>query len=76
MEKDYVRQVVTERLQDIFKQHYDEYLTSPENTKKCRVLNSRFKKDYVYSKKKYMSTIESSSIRSTVTKLRLDMNCT
>ncbi len=34
MEKDYVKQVVTERLQDIFKQNYDDYLTSPENTKK------------------------------------------
>ncbi len=31
MEKDYVKQVVTERLQDIFKQNYDEYLASPEN---------------------------------------------
>ncbi len=33
-------------------------------------------KDYIYSKKKCLPTIESSSIRSTVTKLRLDMNCT
>ncbi len=44
--------------------------------KKCRVLNSCYIKDYIYSKKKYLSTIESSTIRSTVTKLRLDMNCT
>ncbi len=34
MEKDYVRQVVTERQQDIFKQNYDVYLASPENKQK------------------------------------------
>ncbi len=45
MEKDYVRQVVTERLQDIFKQHYDEYFASPKNTKKYRVLNCCYIKD-------------------------------
>ncbi len=58
MEKDYVRKVVTERLQNILKQNYDEYHTSPHNTKQCRVLNSCYNKDYVYSKKKYLSTIE------------------
>ncbi len=46
------------RLQNILKQNYDEYHTSPDNTKQCRVLNSCYNKDYVYSKKKYLSTIE------------------
>jgi hypothetical protein len=38
-DKNYIKKVITERLQDVFRQKYEEYTTSIENNKKCTIIN-------------------------------------
>ncbi len=73
-DQNYIKGIVTDRLQNIFRQRYHEYIKSPENEKKCEMFNKCNNVCHNimidgYTKKRYLTENESPDIRSIFTKL-------
>ncbi len=70
--RNYIKSIVTERLQDIYIQQFNEYSTcaNANNNDKCKTLNLciTYKYNDKYHKQNYLSEIESPEIRSIITK--------
>ncbi len=77
-ERNYIKSIVTERLQDLYIQQVNEYATcaNANNNDKCKILSLCTTYNGKYHKQKYLSEIESPEIRSIITKVRIDINCT
>ncbi len=66
---------LSQRLKDIHIQKYNEYLGNGANKEKCYIINNCVK-NQSYMLRKYLHRVLSPDIRSTFTKLRVDMNNT
>ena len=74
-EKNSLKSILSQRLKDIHIQKYNEYLGNGANKEKCYIINNCVK-NQSYMLRKYLHRVLSPDIRSTFTKLRVDMNNT
>ncbi len=72
--KEHLKSSVTDRLQNMFIQKYDECINDLNNGDKYKITN--ICNNSMYAEKQYISGIESLQIRSIFTKLRMDINST
>ncbi len=73
-EKDQLKYILTQKLQDVFIQHYRAYLNDEANSDKCHLAQTCDKG--VYNMSHYLSNVKSPQITSTIAKYRLDVNNT
>ncbi len=73
--KNSLKSVLTDRLQDIYMQSYYEYISSNTNEDKCKITQVCVV-DSPYKVKEYLETINAPDIRSIFTKFRIDINNT
>ncbi len=55
-DKSYIKGI-TDRLQNIYRQRYDEYINSPDNDKKCGIFNICNNNTEVYAKKSILQKL-------------------
>ena len=73
-DKTTLKRVISNRLRDINIQVCSQYTTNLSNQEKCKVINYCYGELYV--QREYLNNIKSPDMRSILTKLRIDMNCT
>ena len=66
---------VRQRLNDMYLQKYNEYITSGENVEKCHVNNLCINTSE-YKMKGYLETVRCPTVRTSITKYRIDANNT
>ncbi len=71
-EKDQLKHILTQKLQDVFIQQYRAYLNDEANSDKC-FLAKMYDKG-VYNMSHYLLNVKSPQIRSIIAKYRLDVN--
>jgi hypothetical protein len=74
-DKDKLKLVLSNRLNDIFTQKYYEYVYDDNNEKKCQIIKECINNRH-YSVQKYPNKIKSPGIRSIFTKFRININNT
>ncbi len=73
-EKDQLKHILTQKLQDVFIQQYRAYLNDESNSDKC--LLAKMCDKVVYNMSHYLSNVNSPQIWSIIAKYRLDVNNT
>ncbi len=75
-DKSFIKSSVNNRLESNFIQKYNEYISKPENSDKCYIINNCKTDVQVYKIQPYLGEVKNHEIRSRITKLRIDINCT
>ena len=69
-----LKRVISNRLRDITIQVCSEYTTNLSNQEKCKVIKCCYGE--LYMQREYLNNIKSPDMRTILTKLRIDTNCT